>query len=351
METFWYIAVGFMMAMFIMLDGFDFGAGIVYFRVGRTNAERTRILDAIGPVWNGNEVWLIAGGGLLFFAFPKVYASAFSGFYLALIGVLWLLMLRGLAIELRHHMQHPLWIPIWDVTFSVTSLLLAFVFGAALGNLTRGVPLNEDGYFFVPFWASFFPGDTGELGILDAWTVTKGLLTTALLAVHGANYIAMKTDGAMRDRASRLAKRGGWLLFIILFINIFTFESAHPALWDNFNERPMGWILVVAAVGAFAAMLYFRHKERDVRAFAASSVYILLNLAVAGWVYYPNMLISPTHPEHNLTIYNSSTSPYAMEVGMYWFAVAITLIMIYTVAMHRAFWGKVPMPPEDGEHH
>ena len=348
METFWYIAVGFMMSMYIMLDGFDFGAGIIYFRVAKTDAERTRILDAIGPVWNGNEVWLIAGGGLLFFAFPKVYASAFSGFYLALIGVLWLLMLRGLSIELRHHMKHPLWRPIWDVTFSVTSLLLAFVFGAALGNLTRGVPLNEDGYFFVPFWTTFMPGP--ELGILDVWTVTKGLLTTVLLAVHGANYIAMKTDGDMRRRASRLAKRGGWLLFVVLFINIFTFESAHPSLFEHFNERPAGWILIAANPVVFAALLYYRHKERDVLAFVSSSLFILVNLAVAGWAYYPNLLISPTHPEYNLTIFNSATSPYGMKVGFYWFMLAITLIAIYTVVMHRAFWGKVPAPSDDAEH-
>jgi cytochrome d ubiquinol oxidase subunit II len=169
--------------------------------------------------------------------------------------------------------------------------------------------------------------------------------------VHGANYIAMKTDGDIHRRASRLAKRGGWLLFIILIINIFTFEYAHPSLYENFNARPAGWLLVIAMVAAFAALLYYRHKERDVHAFVASGLFILINLAVAGWAYYPNMLISPTHPEYNLTIFNTATSPYAMKVGLYWFLVAITLIAIYTVSMHRAFWGKVPMPPDDAGHH
>jgi len=349
METFWYIAVGFIMAMFLLLDGFDFGVGIIYFRVARTDAERSRLLDSIGPVWNGNEVWLIAGGGLLFFAFPKAYASAFSGFYLALILMLWLLMLRGLAIELRHHMKHPLWLPIWDVIFSVSSFLLAFVLGVALGNLTRGVPLNAEGYFYVPFWTSFFPNAENP-GLLDAWTVTKGMLAVVLLAVHGANYVAMKTDGDLRERSSRLAKRWGWALLIVVIINIITFKGAHPALYENFNARPLGWIIVIAYPFSLVYLLFARYQERDVQAFFASSYTILISLAISGWTYYPNLLISPTNPEYNLTIYNSATSPYALQIGLYWFIPAIALITAYTVYMHWSFWGKVPVP-EDGQEH
>ncbi len=337
------------MSMFLMLDGFDWGAGTIYFRVARTDAERTRLLDSIGPVWHGNEVWLIAGGGLLFFAFPRVYASAFSGFYLALILVLWLLMLRGLAIELRHHMKHPLWRPIWDVTFSVSSFLLAFVFGVALGNLTQGVPLNADGYFYIPFWTDFLP-NADNPGILDAWTISKGMLTVALLSVHGANYVAMKTDGDMYERACRLARRWSWVLLAILFINILTYKSAHPTLYENFNTRPLGWILVAAAPCALGWLIFARYRARDVQAFAASSLFILIALAIPAWAYYPNMLISPTNAEYNLTIYNSAASPYALQVGLYWFIPAIALNMAYTVYMHRSFWGKVPVPNEGHEH-
>ncbi|NOR40740.1 MAG: hypothetical protein GQ537_05980, partial [Gammaproteobacteria bacterium] len=167
---------------------------------------------------------------------------------------------------------------------------------------------------------------------------------------HGANYIAMKTDGDVHRRACRLAKRGGWILFFIMLINIFTFDTAHPMLYENFNSRPAGWILVALTVVTFAALLYYRHKERDVHAFLASSLFILVNLALTGWVYYPNMLISPTNPEFNLTIFNSGTSPYAMNVGLYWFLPAITLIAVYTLVAHRAFWGKVPEPTEDADH-
>ncbi len=152
METFWYVTLTFMLAMYVVLDGFDFGVGIVYLLAARTERDRRDALASIGPVWTGNEVWLISAGGLLFFAFPKAYAAGFSGFYLALIIVLWLLIFRGLGLELRSHLDHPLWRRFWDLAVAVASLLLAVVFGAALGNLIRGVPLNADGYFFVALW-------------------------------------------------------------------------------------------------------------------------------------------------------------------------------------------------------
>ncbi|NOR37061.1 MAG: cytochrome d ubiquinol oxidase subunit II [Woeseiaceae bacterium] len=349
METFWFIAVGFMFAMFLVLDGFDFGVGTIYFRIAKTDAERTRLLDSIGPVWHGNEVWLVAGGGLLFFAFPKVYASAFSGFYLAFMLMLWLLMLRGISIELRHQLKTPMWRPVWDVTFSVSSFLLAFVFGVAIGNLTRGVPINAEGFFYIPFWTDFRPLPDNP-GILDAWTITKGLLTVVLLSVHGANWVALKTDGILYERAARLAKRGGWMLVVITIINIATFESAHELLYENFNARPLGWIIVAAAPFTLAWLLYSRHKMRDVQACAASTLFILITLGVSAWAYYPNMLISPTHHEYNLTIYNSAATPYALQTGLYWFIPALCLIAVYTVYVHRAFWGKVPVPEEGQEH-
>ena len=207
METFWYTAVTLMLALYVVLDGFDFGVGILYPFLGRSEADRESMHDAIGPVWNGNEVWLIGAGGVLFFAFPKAYAAGFSGFYLALILVLWLLMFRGLALELRSHVDHPLWRQLCDVIFSGASLLLAVVFGAALGNLIRGVPLNREGYFFVALWTDFFTGP--EPGILDWFTVLMGLASVAILALHGANYLAMKTEGDLYARAVATANTDG----------------------------------------------------------------------------------------------------------------------------------------------
>src|SRR5438093_3913272 len=191
METFWYAVVTLMLALYVVLDGFDFGVGILYPFLGRSEADRDVIHAAIGPVWNGNEVWLIAAGGLLFLAFPKAYAAGFSGFYLALIIVLWLFMFRGLALELRSHVDHPMWRQLCDVTFSGASLLLAIVFGAALGNLIRGVPLNREGYVFVALWTDFLTG--APPGSRDGFIVPIGLGLTGILAFAAAKYVRLTT--------------------------------------------------------------------------------------------------------------------------------------------------------------
>src|SRR5919107_1226274 len=186
METFWFMAVAFMITMYVLLDGFDLGAGAIPPFVARNDDERRMIIRAFGPVWEGNEVWLIAAGGTLFFAFPQLYASSFSGFYLPLIMVLWLLMIRGLSIELRSHLKDPLWASFWEAAFFFGSALLVIFFGAALGNVVRGVPVAEDGYFFQPLWTNFSPTNPNP-GILDWYTVLTGLLALSTLVAHGAS--------------------------------------------------------------------------------------------------------------------------------------------------------------------
>jgi cytochrome bd ubiquinol oxidase subunit II len=186
MQTLWFILVAFMLSMYVVLDGFDLGVGTIHFLVAHTEAERKIVLRAIGPVWDGNEVWLIAAGGTLFFSFPVLYASSFSGFYLPLMMVLWLLMLRGVAIELRSHLKLPLWGAFWDGIFFFGSALLAFFFGAALGNVVRGVALDSKQVFFAPLWTDFSPFSKTP-GILDWYTILVGLLAVAALIMHGAN--------------------------------------------------------------------------------------------------------------------------------------------------------------------
>ncbi len=348
METFWFVAIALIFAVFIVLDGFDFGTGIIYFFVARTDAERRLVLHAIGPVWNGNEVWLLTGGGLLFFAFPKAYASGFSGFYLALIIVLWLLMLRGLAIELRSHIDHPVWRPIWDVTFSLSSLMLAVVFGATIGNLIRGVPLNADGYFFTPFWTSFFPD--AEPGILDVFTVLKGLLGATILSVHGAQYIAMKTEGPIYRRACRIAKVGGWFIVPLFLLNLLSHSSIQPILSHNYSAYPIGYAIPLGTIVALGSMLYCRQKAYDVGAFFASCLFILGALGTVAWGYYPNLLIATTDATYNLTIYNSAASAYGLQVGLGLFSLGFTLILAYTIYVYRAFWGKVTLNSLENGH-
>src|SRR5271168_4304445 len=190
MATLWFMIVAIMVAAYVVLDGFDLGAGAIYLGAGKTIDERRKILRAIGPVWDGNEVWLLAAGGTLFFAFPLLYASAFSGFYLPLMIVLWLLMLRGISIELRSHSGDPLWRSFFDGLFTFSSVLLAVFFGAALANVVRGVPIGTDDYFFLPLWTNWRTGP--HPGILDWYTVTGGVLAVVALALHGSLYLALK---------------------------------------------------------------------------------------------------------------------------------------------------------------
>src|SRR6516225_3986944 len=204
MSTLWFILVAFMLTTYVLLDGFDLGAGIIHLLAARTDIERRFILRAIGPVWDGNEVWLIAAGGTLFFTFPLLYASSFSGFYLPLIIVLWLLIVRGIAIELRSRIDSSVWASFWDGMFFLGSALLAIFFGAALGNVIRGVPLNSQGYFFEALWTDFNPFSANP-GILDWYTILIGLLAFTALMMHGANYIAVKTEGVLNERARRIS--------------------------------------------------------------------------------------------------------------------------------------------------
>src|SRR6266404_7163121 len=208
MGTLWFWLVALMISVYVLLDGFDLGAGAIHLVIARTDEERKQVLSSIGPVWNGNEVWLLATGGTLYFAFPVLYASGFSGFYLPLMIVLWLLILRGIAIEFRDHIHSEVWDPVWDFLFCASSLLLSVFFGAALGNVIRGVPLDASGYFFEPLWTNFRLGE--ETGILDWYTILVGVLGLLALAMHRALWVQMQTRGAVSSRARKLAWQAWW---------------------------------------------------------------------------------------------------------------------------------------------
>jgi cytochrome d ubiquinol oxidase subunit II len=341
METFWYCAVTLMLAMYAVLDGFDFGLGIVYRFVARTEADRRIALAAIGPVWNGNEVWLIAAGGLLFFAFPKAYAAGFSGFYLALILVLWLLIARGLALELRSHLNHTLWRQFWDAVFAGASTLLAIVLGAALGNLIRGMPLTQGGYFFVALWTNFMTGP--DPGILDWFTILMGVTSVAILAFHGANYLAMKTEGQLRGQARRAAWLTGFAVLVLVGLAVASVPFVQPSFHLNYAAHPIGSILPLIGLASLVAALGFRRRNGDAGAFYATSLMILAMLASTAWRSYPNILIATNDPANSLTVTNATAGAYGMQIGFWGFLIGFGLIIVYQVIAHRAFWGKVQL--------
>ena len=341
METFWYCALTLMLAVYVVLDGFDFGLGIIYRFVARTEADRRAALASIGPVWNGNEVWLIAAGGLLFFAFPKAYAAGFSGFYLALIIVLWLLIVRGLALELRSHLAHVLWRQFWDAAFAGASTLLAIVLGATLGNLILGVPLNQDGYFFMALWADFMMGP--DPGILNWFTILMGVTSAAILAFHGANYLAMKTEGQLRGRARDAAWLTGSVAVVLVGLALAAVPFVQPSSRLNYDAHPIGYVFPFIGLTALVAALGLRRREWDAGSFYSTSLTILAILASTAWGSYPNILIATNDPANSLTVTNATAGSYGMQVGLWWFLIGLGLIIAYQIVAHRAFWGKVQL--------
>jgi cytochrome d ubiquinol oxidase subunit II len=338
METLWFMIVAFMLAMYVVLDGFDLGAGIIHLFAGKTDEERLMILRAIGPVWDGNEVWLLAAGGSLYMAFPLLYASSFSGFYLPLIIVLWLLMLRGLGIEFRHSIHNPLWIRFWDVSFSFASILLAIFFGAALGNVVRGVPLNQEGYFFEPLWTTFTI--VPNAGILDWFTVVMGLVAFFTLTVHGSNYVALKTDGEIQKRARSAAFVAWWGVVLGSVVALIAASSIRPQIWDNFSNHPWGYVFVLMGLVGTSGMMYHNRRKQDFLAFLSSSAFIVGMLASTAFGLYPYVLPSSTDPAYSLTIYNTATQHYGLTVGFTWWIFGMILTAGYFVYIYRSFRGK-----------
>jgi cytochrome bd ubiquinol oxidase subunit II len=339
MQTLWFILVGFMLTMYVVLDGFDLGAGVIHLFAAKNDEERRLILQAIGPVWDGNEVWLIAAGGTLFFAFPLLYASSFSGFYLPLTIVLWLLMLRGIAIELRSRVPNPVWSTFWDGVFFIGSTLLAIFYGAAMANVIRGVPLDKSGYFFEALWTDFNPFNANP-GILDWYTILIGLMALSTLIVHGAAYIALKVEGPLNAR-SRLIVRGAWASTAVLAIlgTIATFV-VQPQLITNFLGYPWGFIFPVIALVGFVGVIVFNFRQQDLAVFFASCAFIVGMLTSAAFGIFP-MLLPGVNRTYSLTIQNASASQYGQTVGLIWWIFGILLATIYFIFTYRTFWGKV----------
>lgn len=339
METIWFCLVALMIAMYVVLDGFDLGAGAIHLLVARTDEERRLAIRSIGPVWDGNEVWLLAAGGTLYFAFPALYASGFSGFYLPLMIVLWLLILRGISIEFRGQVQSPVWFRLWDVVFSGSSLLLAVFFGAALGNVVRGVPLDEKGYFFEPLWTNFQPGR--DAGVLDWFTVLVGVAALLTLALHGALWLALKTDGPVHERASQVAQWTWWgVLAMTIVLTVVTFR-VQPHVPANLAEYPWGYVFPAFALAGLAGMAWFMRRRDELKSFLASCTYLVGMLTSAVFGLYPLVLPASFNSDYSLTIHNAKAGDYGLRVGLVWWILGMILVTGYFVYTYRHFAGKV----------
>src|SRR6267378_867302 len=273
MEPVWFVLVAVMIIAYVVLDGFDLGAGVLHLLIARTEEERVTVIRTIGSVWDGNEVWLIAGGGTLYFAFPLLYASSFSGFYLPLNIVLWLLVLRGIGIEFRMHIENHVWRSLFDGFFAISSTLLAIFFGVALGNVVRGVPLGADHFFFEPLWTNFRTG--ADTGILDWYTCGAAVLALVALVVHGALYVALKTEGAVHEKSRTLARRLQPLLIVLTALGVPITAVVRPRTMHNFSEYPLAYVIPLAVAVSLAAMWTFERQAREKVAFLSSCAYIV----------------------------------------------------------------------------
>jgi len=327
-----------MLAVYVLLDGFDLGAGAIHFIVAKTNEERRQVIASIGPVWDGNEVWLLAAGGTLFFAFPVLYASSFSGFYLPLMIVLWLLILRGASIEFRNHVQSAVWIPLWDFLFCAASLLLAIFYGAALGNVVRGVPLDGSGYFFEPLWTNWRLGE--QTGILDWYTVLVGATALCALTMHGALWVHMKTGGVVNERAKRLAARAWWgVVALTALVTIITF-AVQPQLRTNFSRWWWGFIFPVLAIAGLVGVQLQLKRRNERNAFLASCLYLAGMLTSVVFGIYP-MVLPARDGMDSLTITNAKAGAYGLKVGLAWWIVGMILTAGYFQFVYRKSAGRV----------
>ncbi|MGZ4332229.1 MAG: cytochrome d ubiquinol oxidase subunit II [Solirubrobacteraceae bacterium] len=331
MSTVWFWLLAFMIAMYVVLDGFDLGVGALHRTLARTDAEREEAAGLIGPVWDGNEVWLIAAGGVLFLGFPRAYAASFSGFYFGLIIVLWLLVGRALGLELRHQIDHQLWRSACDTVFWLCSAALAFMFGVALGNVVRGVPLGPDGYFRAPLFQ-----------LLNWYGLLIGLFGLVVLISHGTSFLAARATAPLADRARRVARGLWWAQLLLVAALAYPTYSVRHAMMTNLGEHPWRLVFPALALGALLAQLAFQHTARWGRAFLASSAFIVGMLTTMAAGLYPSILPAHQHRPYGLTIYNAASSHHALAVGLRWWSLGIVLALGYFIVAYRFFFARGP---------
>jgi len=350
MELFWYMVILFMLCAYMILDGFDFGAGIVHLFFAKTESDKKTIAKAIGPFWDANEVWLIAGGGLLFFAFPKLYASAFSGFYLPLIIILWLLIFRAIGLEFRGLVNNAMWQSIWDKAFGISSLLLALFFGVALGNIVRGVNLGgvidgvstfEPHYFFLPLWHSSLNPYHDSLGVIDWFTLLIGIMGVVALTIHGANWIIFKTNTELNKRLKSIVFRLNFVLIVLVVVTLSFLSSVQANPLANFITTPVLWLFPLSTFIGLFGLFGVKKFNKSGLGFLFSSLFLMGGFVSTAISIFPAFLPSTNKINPSLTYLNTTTSEYGLSVGTSWFVVGIILIGIYMVIQHRIFKGKM----------
>jgi len=350
MEIFWYIIIAIVLSVFFVLDGYDFGTGIIHLFFAKEEKDKEVVTKAAGLFWDSNEVWLVAAGGLLFMAFPTFYASVFSGFYLPLVMVLWFIVFRGIGLELRGQFDYPMWKSIWDRAFGVSSLLLALFFGIALGNIVRGVNLGgvengvstyEGHYFFLPLWDEGFSPLSTHPGVIDWFTIIIGIISVVALAIHGANWIRLKTNASINEKLKSVIFKLNIALVVLTILSLVAWHMINDAPFANFSNMPLMMLFPIIYLSGVAGLFFVHKTKKESTNFLFSAMVIVGGITSSLASLFPVVLPSTNTVHESLTIYNTTTSPYGMSIAVYWGIIGFTLITAYFIIQKRLLAGKI----------
>jgi len=350
MELFWYIIVAIVLTIFFILDGYDFGTGIIHLFLAKTEKDKEVIAKSAGLFWDSNEVWLVTAGGMLFMAFPTFYASVFSGFYLPLIIVLWLIVFRAIGLEFRSQFNYQMWKDMWDKAFGISSLLLALFFGIALGNIVRGVNLGgvengvsvyEKHFFFLPLWNSSFSPLSETPGVIDWFTIIIGLIAVVTLAMHGANWIILKTNSSINSRLKTVIFKLNIVQIILTIFSLVVWQIVTPNSLDNFIDKPFLIIFPLIYFTGLLGLFYIKKLKKDSYGFLFSTLLILGGITSSLASMFPKILPSTNNINDALTIYNTSAPEYGLSVALNWGIIGFILLFVYLIIQKRLMGGKI----------
>lgn len=335
LNTIWFLLISVLLIGYAILDGFDLGVGVLHF-FARNDSERRIHMNSIGPVWDGNEVWLLTAGGAMFAAFPVVYATVFSGLYLAIMLILFAMIFRAVSIEFRSQVENPGWRRFWDWSFGIGSLIPAILFGAAIGNILCGLPIDADGSLNVSF-----------LALLNPYALLVGMLSLTMFVMHGAAFLAIKTEGDLQQRMVKWIN-GAWMAFVALYLiaTIAAYFTA-PFLFEGILSNPLFWIVFPLLLGAIIYIPVATHAGKFFGAFLSSAVTIALMISLMGISLFPRMVPSSIDLGYSLTIYNASSSRYTLTVMLVIALVGMPLVIAYTIWIYKIFMGKVVLTEDN----
>jgi cytochrome d ubiquinol oxidase subunit II len=338
LQVIWYFLIGFLLTGFAILDGFDLGVG--FWHLGaKGDKERRTLLNSVGPTWDGNEVWLLTGGGAIFAAFPPVYASVFSGFYMAMMLVVFTLIARAVSLEFRSKEKSSRWRALWDAVFSVSSSLAGLLFGVALGNILRGIPLDSSGNYLGSFWM-----------LLNPYALMIGILGLVMLAFHGALFIGLKTEGELAGRARKWASGSGWVYLGLFLLASVVTVFTQPHLTENYKSSPVLWIVPVLALGFVLAAIFSHQQNRGGLSFVFSSLSIAGMMGLCGAGLFPNLVPALGAPELSLTAANASSSQLTLKTMLILALIGMPVVIGYTIWVYRSFGGKVDVESESAHY-